>query len=109
MMDLDKKIQDLVSEILSEIKNELKARKNKIKINPSKNRVEIGSYKGKSNDAPVLTEIVYDSVNDIVYVKCNNWIDYLIHLKGDLENEPNVINVGKIDYIDYINIYKAIR
>lgn len=109
MINIDNKIQSLVSEILSEIKKELINNGNQIKINTKKTRVSIGSYKNSPTEVPVLTELNYDSINDIVYINCCCWIDYKIPLIGNLKKEPYITNVGKIDYIDYINIYKALE
>lgn len=107
MLNINQKIQDLVSEILSEIKNELTKKKdNKIVIDTKKDRVCVGSFKNAS-DSPVLTELFYNSKNDKVYITCVCWINYKIPLIGDLNKEIETTNVGKIDYIDYINIYKA--
>lgn len=104
MLDINKKIQDLVSEILSEIKKGLINRKgNQIKIDTKKNRVCVGSYKN-SFESPVLTDLIYDSKSDKVYIVCGYWIDHKIPLIGDLNKEVDTINVG---VIDYINIYKA--
>lgn len=108
MIDVNKKIQSLVTEILFEIKKELiKVKNNKIKIDTKKNRLCVGAYK-HCPDSPVLTELFYDQKNNNVYIVCQFWISYKIPLVGILNEEVETTNIGKIDYIDYINIYKAL-